>query len=308
MGSPTIVVIGSANIDLVTQVPRMPKPGESLMGTSFATVTGGKGANQAIAVARLGGTVSFVGCVGNDPFGHMQRESLCEAGVDVSQLRLHNTEPTGTAVILVQDDGQNAIVVTPAANFALAPVDIQRARPLIAAADAVLLQLEIPMITVDAVLDVARECGVFTVLDAGPAQPVPADILRKADLVSPNETEAEALTGAPVVELADAEAAAQQLRDWGVAEVVLKLGARGALYLGAEKIFAPAFAVQAIDTTAAGDAFTAALALHWRTMGPDAALRFANAAGALAATVVGAQPAMPRRAAVQRFLQEHANR
>ncbi len=302
-----IVVVGSANIDLVTRVHRCPKPGESLIGRSFMTVTGGKGANQAVAAARLGAKTTFIGCVGHDAFGAMQRQGLADAGVDVTYLKTHPTEPTGTAVILVADEGQNAIVVTPAANSGLLPEDIIEIEPLIAGADAVLLQLEIPLITVEKTLDIARKHSVLSVLDAGPAQAVPAALLAKADLVSPNETEAEALTGIAVASLDDARRAAEQLRAAGAPEVVMKLGARGALYLGDEEIYATAFKVEVVDTTAAGDAFTAALALAWNALPKRPALRFANAAGALAATVPGAQPSMPHRDAVQRLLDQVAS-
>jgi len=291
---------------LVTRVPRSPKPGESLLGRSFATVTGGKGANQALAAARLGAQVSFVGCVGRDAFGDMQRSTLCADGVDCAYLKIHPTEPTGTAVILVADEGQNSIVVTPSANYGLRPEDIAPLEKLFAQADAVLLQLEVPLDTVEAALALARRCGTFSILDAGPAQKIEAALVAQADLVSPNETEAEAMTGIAVKTPDDARAAARQLLGMGARHAVTKLGARGALYVGDTEVFAPAFKVRAVDTTAAGDAFTAALAVAWKDMELTAALRFANAAGALAATVEGAQPSMPTRAAVDAFLKERA--
>ncbi len=304
MSKPNIVVVGSANIDLITRVSRSPKPGESLIGHSFATVTGGKGANQAVAAARLGGAVHFVGCVGDDAFGAQQRESLSAAGVDVSHVLTHPDEPTGTAVILVADEGQNSIVVTPSANFGLRPEHVEALEALFAKADAVLLQLEIPMETVEAALDLARRTETRSVLDAGPAQKVPQEIVAKADIVSPNETEAEAMTGTVVQTLDDAKAAARQLLDWGAAYAVMKLGAQGSLCVERGACHAPPFAVTPVDTTAAGDAFTAALALEWKRRPCREVLRFANAAGALATTVAGAQPSMPTREAVEKFLQE----
>ena len=297
-----LVVVGSANIDLVTRVPHCPKPGESLIGHAFATVTGGKGANQAVAAARLGAQVSFVGCVGDDGFGEMQRRSLTEAGADCTYLKVHSEDPTGTAVILVGDDGQNSIVVTPSANYGLRPEDVNALAPLFQDADAVLLQLEIPLDTVSAALDLARDCGTFSVLDAGPAQAFDPALVAKADLVSPNETEAEAMTGIAVASEAEARKAAHCLLEMGASHVVMKLGARGALYAGATEAYVPAFSIDPVDTTAAGDAFTAALAIAWQEMELAAALRFANAAGALAATVAGAQPSMPTRAQVEAFL------
>lgn len=307
MDRPRIVVVGSANIDLVTRVTRCPKPGESLIGRSFATVTGGKGANQAVAAGRLGAETVFIGCVGNDGFGQLQRESLTAAGVDARHIKTHATDPTGTAVILVADEGQNSIVVTPAANYGLLPEDIAALEPVFRDADAVVLQLEIPLETVEAALDMARRHRVLSVLDAGPAQRVPASLVAKADIISPNETEAEAMTGHSVTSIEDARAAARCLLEMGAQCAVMKLGAKGSFYLGAEECYAPPFQVTAVDTTAAGDAFTAALAVAWGRMAIPEALRFANATGALAATVAGAQPSMPARMAVEAFLRERAS-
>lgn len=303
MSQAKVLVVGSANVDLVAQVPRCPKDGESLIGRSFRTVCGGKGANQAVAAARLGATTWFAGAVGADSFGQMQRAALSGAGVDVTYLKTHPTEPTGTAMIFVAETGQNSIVVIPSANFALTPADVEALAPVFNEVDVVLLQLEIPMPVVDATLALARRRGVLSIVDAGPAQPVAEDILRKADVVSPNETEAEAITGVAVRSPDDARVAAHKLLDAGAGEVVMKLGEHGALYLGKECFHEPAFAVEPVDTTAAGDAFTAALALHWRTLPRRDVIRYANAAGALATTVAGAQPSMPTRAAVAAFLE-----
>jgi ribokinase len=305
MSKTKLVVIGSANIDLVTRVHRSPKPGESLIGHSFSTVCGGKGANQAVAAARLGAEVTFVGCVGDDAFGAAQRDSLQKAGVDCSRLKIHPEEPTGTAVILVADEGQNSIVVTPSANYGLLPEDVQPLASLVAEADAVLLQLEIPLDTVEAILDMARENDTLSILDAGPAQQVSARIIAKADVVSPNETEATALTEIVVDNIESAQEAAQQLLEMGATHAVMKLGALGALYTGEQELFAPAFPIDAVDSTAAGDAFTAALAVTWKEKSLEEALSFANAAGALSATVSGAQPSMPTRNAVEEFLKTH---
>lgn len=303
--SKKILVVGSANIDLVTRVPRCPKPGESLVGTSFTTVPGGKGANQAVAAARLGAETTFVGCVGDDAFGAMLRANLEREGVNVDHLKVHPTESTGTACIYVMDDGNNAIVVTPAANHGLSPDDIAALRPVIAAHDVVLTQLEIPLETVEALLRVSRDAGVFSILDAGPVRDTPIELLQLADLVSPNETETEAFTGVPIQSENDAEAAAVHFHNSGTETLVIKLGARGALLSTVDaQHYEPAFTVDAIDTVAAGDAFTAALALVWGGDTPANALRFANAAGALATTKTGAQDAMPTRRAIEQFLLE----
>ena len=303
---PKILVIGSANIDLVTRVPRCPKPGESLIGSAFATVPGGKGANQAVAAARLGAPTWFAGCVGDDVFGALQREALSASGVRVEHLKVHPTAPTGTAVIFVADAGQNSIVVTPSANLEFTPDDVLALEPLFRDVDAILVQLEIDLASVEAALELARKHGVLSVLDAGPAQQVSDALIAKAGLVSPNETEAEALTGIRISTIDGAEAAAQVLLERGAKDVVIKLGAQGALYRGTQTFHVRTFPVNVVDTTAAGDAFTAALAMKWGRAGVEEALRFATATGALATTVAGAQPSMPTRAAVERLIQERA--
>ncbi|NIA14238.1 MAG: ribokinase [Nitrospiraceae bacterium] len=307
MKMPAILVVGSANIDLVTGVPRCPKPGESLIGTTFETIPGGKGANQAVGAACLGAPTFFAGCVGADAFGDMQRQALSDAEVDVTYLKTHPSEPTGTAVIFVAEDGQNSIVVIPSANFGILPADVDGMDAAFEQADVVLLQLEIPLETVDAVLDKARAAGVLSILDAGPAQEVPEELVRKADVVSPNETEAEAMTGIRVDTLEDAQHAAQALRGMGAGAVVLKLGSKGAYYLGDEAFQVPAFKIDPVDTVAAGDAFTAALGCAWPVLPPREAIRFANAAGGLAATVAGAQPSMPSYEAVQQLMHEQGD-
>jgi len=304
MTTPRILVVGSANIDLVASAPHCPRPGESIIGGTFKTVTGGKGANQAVAAARLGAKTFFAGCVGDDSFGQMQRDSLSVEGIDISHLKTDTSQPTGTALICVAEDGQNSIVIIPAANYSIRPDDVENLRDVIENVDAVLLQLEIPLETVEAVLDAAREADTLAIVDAGPAQGVPRSIIGKASIVSPNETEAEAITGIPVDSLDDARRAANALMELGASEVVMKLGSLGSLYVGEDDIHVPAFKVRAVDTTAAGDAFTAALACAWEAMPRREALTFANAAGALAATKAGAQPSMPAREDVNAFLRE----
>jgi ribokinase len=289
-------------MDLIMRVSRLPKPGESLIGTQFMTAHGGKGANQAVAAARLGANVTFVGCVGDDAFGDLQRKGFLKEGINVDHLKTSKASPTGTALILLTDSGQNAIVVAPAANHDVLPADIEGLQELFAQADMLISQLEIPLDTVMAALGIARSTNTFSILDAGPAQTVSPELLVTADLVSPNETEAEALTGIAVNSVDTARIAAQQLRGMGVKHVVMKLGEKGCLYLGEEERYVPAFVVNAVDTTAAGDAFTAALGVAWETMPLQEALQFANATGALAATIEGAQPSMPTKEVVLDFL------
>lgn len=300
-----ILVVGSINVDLVTRVERSPRVGETILGRSFSTVSGGKGANQAVGAARLGGQVAMAACVGGDDFGRQQLEGLQREGVDTAHVLVSPSEPTGTAVILVADNGESTIVVVPSANFCLTERDVAALRPQFSQADAVLLQFEIPLPTVEAALRLARDCGTLSVLDAGPARKVPSQLLALADVVSPNETEAETLTGISVETMEGARNAARELLAMGAGHVVLKLGARGSLWAGTDgEIHAPAFPVKVVDTTAAGDAFTAALALRWNPRNMRDTLEYANAAGALAAMGAGAQPSMPRAADVERFLAE----
>lgn len=298
-----ILVIGSANADLIMRVPRLPRPGESLPGCQFATATGGKGANQAIAAARLGACVAFAGAVGDDAFGREQRRTLEDAGVDCARLRPHPHLPTGTAVILVADDGQNAIAVAPGANAAHTPADIEALEDAIADADLLLVQLEIPLDATRRALELARAHVTFSILDAGPAQPLDRALIALADCVSPNETEAEALTGITVRDFDTARAAAGALLAQGTPRALMKLGAQGCLYLGPEgERTCPAFRVQAVDTVAAGDAFTAAFALLYPDHTLEDTLRFACAAGALATTRPGAAPSLPMRDEVESLL------
>lgn len=305
MSVPTVLVVGSANVDLVTRLARCPRPGETLLGESFATVPGGKGANQAVAAARLEAQTYFAGCVGEDSFGQMQREALAAEGIDLSYLKSTASDATGTAVIFVGDDGQNMIVVTPGANHAYQPEDVEKLAPLFREIDAVILQLEIPLDTVEAALALARQHDVLSVLDTGATTPDAVPLVGKADLVTPNESEAETLTGISVNDIEDAREAAAKLLSMGAKEAVLKLGPMGALYMAEDWFHVPAFDVEVVDTVAAGDAFTAALAIRWRGTGHKRdAIRFANAAGALATTRSGAQAAMPSRSDVMHFLEQ----
>ena len=331
---PFIVVIGSINTDLIVPIPRLPKPGETLAGGELVTAFGGKGANQAVAAARLGADVAMVGRVGRDDFGDRRRVALAKEGVDVRHVR-RTPAPTGTAIILLQSGGENSIVLSPGANAHVTPADVDAALPVLRRADAVLLQLEIPIATVRHALRRCRELGVTTVLDPAPAPagPATASVSMKAtgpakaagpaasrppksfvktksvvktkwafaaDVLTPNQTEAGALLGRAT----SPDATAAALIAAGATNVVLKLGDNGSLHADATGVYThvAAFAVDPVDTTAAGDAFTAALAVA-RAEGrawPDA-LRFANAAGALACTTLGAQPSLPKRRQVDRL-------
>jgi len=291
-------------MDLVMHTARMPQPGETITGGRFMTTQGGKGANQAVAASRLGAAVTFVACLGADAFGAQHRKSLADETIRLDSLKIDEELPTGTAVILIAQSGENTIVVAPGANNALLPQDIEAIEHELQSADVVISQLEIPLQTVETVLYLSRKHHTLSVLDTGPACPLSPALLSMADIVSPNESEAETLTGIHVDSLESARAAAKCLRDMGAAHVVMKLGSRGCLYVGKEEVYQPAFPIQAVDTTGAGDAFTAALAIAWNTIPLKEALAYANAAGALAATVAGAQPSMPHSATVSAFLQQ----
>ncbi|GLX03859.1 ribokinase [Microbispora sp. NBRC 16548] len=290
-----ISVFGSANMDLVAYVAQAPKPGETLTGREFRTIPGGKGANQAIAAARAGADVAFLGAVGDDAFGPVLRAALAEAGVEVAALRVV-PGPSGVAHIVVQDGGDNSIIVVPGANGAVTG-PAGRDAEIIGRADALLLQLELPM---DAVVAAARVPGTEVILTPAPAVPLPAELLEAVDLIVPNEHEAAALTGRD-----DPRDALEALLDL-VPEAVVTLGARGALYGSRDgtRLHEAAVPVRAVDTTAAGDTFAGALAVA-RTEGADPAraLRFASAAAALSVQREGASTSMPHRHEIDRLLE-----
>ncbi len=298
-----IGVIGSANMDLVAQVPRVPAAGENIRGRDLREIPGGKGANQAVAAARLGAECLFVGKVGNDAFGAILRESLRREGVNTEYLGTEEGAASGTALILVAPGGQNSIVVCPGANGCLTPEDVEPLREELSLLDAVIMQLEIPIDTVARVIEIAREVEASVILDAGPPLEQAPDELFRVDILIPNEAEAAALAGRPLGDLREAERAAREFLARGAGAVVLKLGDKGALLVADGMVeHLPARPIRAVDTTGAGDAFTAALAV-FRAEGLPLreAAALANCAGALAATRPGAQPAMPTRAEVLNF-------
>lgn len=303
--APDIVVIGSANMDLVVRAAHIPRPGETVLGGDFRTVTGGKGANQAVAAARLGARVAFLGRTGDDDFGHALRLGLAAAGIDLTYCQIASGTPSGVALIVVDEGGQNAICVAPGANAALTPADIEVARELLVAARVIVVQLEIPLITAAYAVEFARRLGKAVVLDPAPAPEVVPPMLFDVDVLTPNEIEARTLLAHDVNENSTRVQIAEALRGRGARAVVLKCGASGSWYADdARQGECPAFAVPVVDTTAAGDAFTAALAVGIAEgFGLADATRFANAAGALACTQPGAQPSLPTRAAVERLLE-----
>lgn len=298
----SVVVVGSCNIDLVACVPRQPLRGETLTGTGFATYLGGKGLNQAVAARRMGATVALVGRVGADDFGQRIKDALQAESIDAAYVET-DRQPTGTALILVEERGDNSIVVIPGANGALTPADIDQAAELICTASVLLLQLEVPLATTLRAAQIAHEAGTTVILTPAPAQPLPPALLAATDVLIPNQIEVGQISATN----ADPAAAARALLAQGCRAVVVTLGAQGALLVtpDGEESIAP-LPVTAVDTVGAGDAFAGALAAslaegHTLTT----ALHYASAAGALATTQAGAVPSLPTRAAVERCLQEH---
>jgi len=303
MRQPRIAVVGSANTDLTVAAGRLPAPGETVLGGALRTAGGGKGANQAVAAARAGAQVAFVGRVGADAFGEQTRERLRREGIDTQHLRTDEHEPSGVALIIVDQHGENLIAVAPGANMRVTPQDVHAARDLLAAADLVLLQLEIRYETALAAADVAHEAGNAVLLDPAPA-PAPHDaigLLQRADYVTPNRAEAARLLGADAAE--PPETLAMRLCEWGPRAAFLTMGADGVCACtGRDCLRIAAPRVEAVDTVGAGDCFAGALAVALAEGAPAAAAaRFAACAAALAVQSHGAQPAMPRRASIGQF-------
>lgn len=302
----SIMVFGSINMDLTTYVPRLPKPGETLHGTSYLTVPGGKGANQAVAAARLEAPTLLCGRVGADAFGQEHLASLRKEGVDVSRVMVDEGYDTGLAVISVDDQAENAIVVVSGANMAVGMEDVHRCLPALEGCKFVLLQLEVPLEASMALARAARERGIPVMLDPAPAGPVPLEFYPLVDILTPNETELETLLGIAVGDESSARLAASKLLSLGVKTAVIKLGEQGAFYQSAAGWgWVPPFPVKAVDTVAAGDAFNAGLAAAL-SEGRDLeeALRWGAAAGALAVTKKGAMPSLPRRSELEGILEK----
>lgn len=304
-----IVVIGSINMDLVARVDRLPRAGETVHGLDLLQVPGGKGANQAVAAARLGARSTMIGRVGDDGFGQELKKSLRSAGVGIDHVSVTERCSSGVALIGVDQSGQNTITIVAGANGRMTPADVSRVDSVIASADAIMLQLEIPIPAVEWALAAARRHGVLSVLDTAPApQAELPPTLFEADIISPNQTEAEQLTGIEVRNPDDAIRAAQVLRRRGARYVIIKLGEQGALSVDQDSraTHVAAASVQVVDTTAAGDAFTAAVALGFAEgLSPVESVRFGCAAGTLAATGLGAQQSLPTRAEVEQFRAAH---
>lgn len=316
-----IIVVGSLNADLVVKSPRFPQPGETISGEDLKIIPGGKGANQAVAAARQGVDVTMIGRVGSDNFGAFLVENLKSNRVDTSHV-LADDSATGTAIIVVDANGQNSIVLSPGANGKVSPADVDSASFL--NSKLILLQLEIPTPTVLRAAQKAREHGMTVLLNPAPAKSLPAELLANVDILIPNESELALLTGLPITDVSSAEVAAKEILKQGVKTVIVTLGSEGALLAtGAQATQVGAYTVDVVDTTAAGDAFiggfTSKILTHsWSSPTPadaqesasyakalEEAVRYGCACGALATTKFGAQPSLPTKAEVETFLNQY---
>ena len=300
----TILVFGSINMDLVIRTPRLPAPGETIIGHEFFTAGGGKGANQAVAAARLAAPTKMIGRVGGDSFGVTLLQQLAESNVDVDSVFVDESVASGVAIIAVDDAAQNNIIIASGANRQVDQTDLERLSHHMTQAKVLLLQLEIPLDMIVAAAKLARQHNVTVILDPAPAQALPAELYPLIDIITPNEIEAGQLVDFPIKTQEDAQHAAQRLLARGVKTAVIKMGAVGVVYATAESTdFVPAFSVQAVDTVAAGDAFNGGLAAGLgEGLALPQAVRWGAATGALSATKAGAQPSMPTRAEFEAFL------
>ena len=298
-----ILVVGSSNTDMVIKAAHLPRPGETILGGTFFMNPGGKGANQAVAIARLGGSVTFICKTGSDIFGHQSQQLFEEEGINTSYVFSDSGNPSGVALITVDEKAENCIVVASGANANLLPSDLAKAEEAIELADLILMQLEVPMETVCFVADIAWQKGKKVILNPAPAHPLPADLLHHLYLITPNETEAEMITGVKITDESSAGEAARALSGMGVQHVIITLGSKGALiYSNGKAEMVPALKVEAVDTTAAGDVFNGALTValsEGRSL--KEAARFACKASAISVTRVGAQSSAPYRNEVDIF-------
>lgn len=302
---PKITVVGSSNMDLVVKSKRIPAVGETILGGDFIMVPGGKGANQAVAAAKLGAEVYFIAKLGDDAFGIQSLDNFKKEGVNIKYIIQTKEAPSGVALIMVDDKGNNSIVVAPGANQKLSPEDVKAAEADLASSGAVVAQLEVPLETIECAAQLANKTAVPFVLDPAPARELSPELLKMMDVVTPNETEAEILSGLEVKDQDTARTAAEWLLSVGVKTVILTMGVQGYLLADEEKTeFVTARKVEAVDSTAAGDAFTGSLAVgmaQGKTLS-EAAL-FANYVAGLSVTKMGAQPSMPTLQQVQDFVE-----
>ena len=301
-----IIVIGSSNTDMIIKLPKIPVPGETCIGGIFCTAAGGKGANQAVAAARAGGEVVFVACVGDDIFGKEAVGGFKRDNIDTDFIKISTGIPSGVALIFVDEKGENSIAVASGANANLTPDDIKEAANAFSGADILLMQLETPLETVKAAAEKAVKSGIPVILNPAPAKPLGDDILKNISIITPNETEAEILTGIKVTDELSASKAADILIGKGIPTVLITMGSKGvfAVTKGFREMI-PSFKVDAVDTTAAGDVFNGVLAVMLAgNMQLGDAVRIANAAAAISVTRMGAQPSAPYRKEIEEFMHE----
>lgn len=292
-----IVIIGSSNTDLVVRTHKIPSPGETVIGADYFVNPGGKGANQAVTVAKLGGDASFIARVGDDEYGRMSLEGYKAAGLDVSHISIDKSAHSGVAMIVVDDKAENAITVSSGANYKMSREDIDNAESLLDSADLLLMQLEIPMPIVEYAAEKAYSKGVKVILNPAPAAKISENLLSKLYIITPNETECEILTGIRVTDHESKMQAAEKLLKAGVKNVIITIGSKGSCLVNSEGcIQVPAIPQKAVDTTAAGDVYCGALcvALSEGKSIPDA-MAFATAASSISVTRNGAQPSIPTR-------------
>ncbi|MGB9681858.1 MAG: ribokinase [bacterium] len=299
-----IIVVGSINMDLVIKTKRIPNPGETVMGESFYRAPGGKGANQAVAISKLGGNVHFIGKVGLDPFGNELTNSLVREGVDVEYLLQDENTPTGVALIIVDESGENTIVVAPGANMDLEREDIDKSKKLFSQAKILLTQLEIPLETVKYSLELARNFNMLSILNPAPARSLTEEILSLVDIITPNELELKTITGKDFSSEEEIVRSARSLLDYGIKATIVTLGGKGALCVEREDVFhISAIKVNPVDTTAAGDAFNGALALKLSEGSQlKEAVSYANVVAGITVTRKGAQPSIPYRKEVEDYI------
>lgn len=301
-----LAVLGSINADHILNLTSFPRPGETVIGKHYQIAFGGKGANQAVAAGRSGADIAFIACVGDDDIGQRIRQQLAKDQIDIAPVEIIADESTGVALIFVNEEGENSIAIHSGANAALTPDRVTKQQQVIAQAEALLMQLESPLESVLAAAQIARQHQTRVILNPAPATPLPDELLALVDMITPNETEAEILTGIAVRTDEDAARAAAALHDKGIHSVLITLGSRGVWLSEAGKGERIAgFKVQAVDTIAAGDTFNGALLAALLEGKPvRQAVRFAHAAAAIAVTRAGAQPSVPWREETDRFLQQ----
>ena len=299
-----ITISGSSNTDLIMQVDKTPGPGETIIGKQFTVTPGGKGANQAIAAARTGGDVSFIGCIGKDVFGKLAIEKLDKANIDTSCIYGNSDTPSGMALVYVDANGENSISIAPGSNFELSPQNIDESLDRLSNTKIILTQLEIPIETVERAAQLARKRGITFILDPAPAASLNNNLMGNVDIITPNETEAEMLTGIALNNEKNLKSACEDLHKQGVKTIIITLGSRGTFLSDSDySQLIPTYKVDPIDTTGAGDIFNGALA---RKLSDNIdiieAIKFANAAAAISVTKLGAQASAPKKSEIDAFL------